>query len=79
MYCKIVFSVGWSKLRMSEEIALPLNISQAALRQESDFSIEQSSEAELIVNKLEESEYVVLFLFYFSKTHKGQKMDRTLN
>lgn len=48
--------LGWSKIRMSEEIALPLNISQVALRQEADFSIEQTSEAELIVNKLEESE-----------------------
>ncbi|XP_065200473.1 neurobeachin-like protein 1 isoform X2 [Planococcus citri] len=49
-------NTGWSKLRISEEIALPLNISQAALRHESDSGVEQSSEAELINNQLEESE-----------------------
>lgn len=43
-------------MRVSEEIALPLNISQAALRHESDSGSEQSSEAELIVNQLAESE-----------------------
>lgn len=48
--------VGWTKMRLSEEITLPLNISQAALRKESDFGNDQSSEMDIIIDKLEESE-----------------------
>lgn len=43
-------------MRLSEEITLPLNISQAALRKESDFGNDQSSEMDIIIDKLEESE-----------------------
>lgn len=51
-------SSGWAKMRLSEEITLPLNISQAALRRESDFgeSTDQGFEVELIVDKLDETE-----------------------
>ncbi len=41
-------------MRLSEEITLPLNISQAALRKESDN--DQTSEIDLIGDKLEENE-----------------------
>lgn len=44
-------------MRLSEEITLPLNISQAALRKEcDDFGNDQAAEIDLIVDKLEETE-----------------------
>ncbi|KAK7580758.1 hypothetical protein V9T40_001387 [Parthenolecanium corni] len=49
-------NTGWTKMRLSEEITLPLNISQAALRKESDFGNDQSSEMDIIIDKLEESD-----------------------
>lgn len=51
-----IFVEGWTKVRLSEEITLPINISQVALRKESDFGNDQTSEMELIAEKLEENE-----------------------
>ena len=59
MYLKI-FSTPlnpyYVKTRLSDEITLPLSISQMALCKESDCNNEKSTDVELTADKLEENE-----------------------